>query len=136
MSEVSKTDAPMPERHAGDKNPRAVRCSICTCKILNANLGVYTDITKDLPETSLKAKEVSTIEAVTGFWEVSDMFDFENVGFSHSVKEDNSEDLVKYLTCADCEYGPIGWCLHAHSQEGAIKKSFYLCATEKRIKYE
>ncbi|VDM70181.1 unnamed protein product [Strongylus vulgaris] len=31
------------------------------------------------------------------------MYDFENVGFTNSV------DGMKYLTCADCEYGPIGF---------------------------
>lgn len=37
------------------------------------------------------------------FLKVADMFHFENVGFS------NTADGVKYLTCADCEMGPIGW---------------------------
>lgn len=31
------------------------------------------------------------------------MFHFENVGFSKPVGN------VKYLVCADCEMGPIGW---------------------------
>lgn len=31
------------------------------------------------------------------------MFDFENVGFSMTVES------IKYLACADCERGPIGW---------------------------
>lgn len=38
------------------------------------------------------------------FWLVSDMFNFDNVGFSNTVN--GSE---KYLICADCEVGPIGW---------------------------
>ena len=37
-------------------------------------------------------------------WLVADMFHFENVGFSKTVN--GSE---KYLVCADCEMGPIGW---------------------------
>ena len=37
------------------------------------------------------------------FWVVSDMFDFDNVGFSKTV------DDCKFLTCADCEIGPIGY---------------------------
>lgn len=36
-------------------------------------------------------------------WMVKGMMTFENVGFSHTVKN------IKYLTCADCEIGPIGW---------------------------
>ena len=31
------------------------------------------------------------------------MFDFDNVGFSKTV------DDCKFLTCADCEIGPIGY---------------------------
>ena len=31
------------------------------------------------------------------------MFDFDNVGFSKTVDE------CKFLTCADCEIGPIGY---------------------------
>ena len=46
------------------------------------------------------------------FWVVSDMFDFDNVGFSHTVEG------VKYLVCADCERGPIGY----HDTNGGNKK--------------
>lgn len=42
-------------------------------------------------------------ETVCGFWIVRGMYDFENVGFTNAV------DGMKYLTCADCEYGPIGF---------------------------
>lgn len=31
------------------------------------------------------------------------MFTFENIGFSHTV------DNYKYLICADCEMGPVGY---------------------------
>ncbi|PAV84154.1 hypothetical protein WR25_11359 [Diploscapter pachys] len=42
-------------------------------------------------------------ESVSGFWSIVDMYTFENVGFTHAV------DGIKYLTCADCEFGPIGY---------------------------
>lgn len=48
-------------------------------------------------------KTIMMQESVRGFFSVSDMFDFENVGFTHSV------DGVKYITCAECEFGPIGF---------------------------
>lgn len=35
--------------------------------------------------------------------EVLDIFTFENMGFSHSVNG------KKFLVCADCEWGPIGY---------------------------
>jgi hypothetical protein len=40
------------------------------------------------------------------------MYEFDNLGFSNTVGS------VKYLTCADCEIGPIGW----HSLD--TKKSY------------
>ncbi|NWV82740.1 MSS4 factor, partial [Dasyornis broadbenti] len=47
-------------------------------------------------------------------WLVRDMFSFENVGFTRDVGN------VKFLVCADCEAGPIGWhCLDD-------KDSFYV----------
>lgn len=42
-------------------------------------------------------------ENLSRFWIVNDMYTFENVGFSHTVGNN------KYLTCADCEAGPIGY---------------------------
>ena len=42
-------------------------------------------------------------EFVTRSWLIPDMFQFENVGFSKTVGN------YKYLVCADCEIGPIGW---------------------------
>ncbi len=35
-------------------------------------------------------------------WLLEDMFAFENVGFSKG-------DQIKYLTCAACEVGPLGF---------------------------
>ncbi|XP_014382664.1 guanine nucleotide exchange factor MSS4 [Alligator sinensis] len=47
-------------------------------------------------------------------WLVDDMFSFENIGFTKDVGN------IKFLICADCEIGPIGWdCLDD-------KKSFYV----------
>ena len=42
-------------------------------------------------------------EKCTRFFRVEDMFDFDNLGFSNTVEN------VKFLTCADCDIGPIGY---------------------------
>jgi hypothetical protein len=34
------------------------------------------------------------------------MFHFENVGVTHPVQQ--QEPILKYLCCADCEWGPLG----------------------------
>lgn len=51
-----------------------------------------------------KNKEsVTQCELLKSYWTVNDMFKFENIGFSHTVEN------KKYLICADCEMGPVGY---------------------------
>lgn len=66
-------------------------------------------------KAKLKTGEEMGTEHFTDFWLVNDMFTFENIGFSNAVGE------MKYLICADCEQGPIGWCLDKD------RKNLYLC---------
>ena len=61
-------------------------------------------------------------DTLTQFWLVEDMFHFENVGFSKTV-----DQTLKYLICADCEIGPIGWHSLSNTKE-------YFIATE-RVNY-
>ena len=42
-------------------------------------------------------------ETLKGFYRVGDMFDFDNLGFTNTV------GTIKYLSCADCDVGPIGY---------------------------
>jgi hypothetical protein len=59
-----------------------------------------------LPSMRLKSDSHATGddgETLTDFWLVDNMYTFENVGFSNTV------GTIKYLICADCEIGPIGW---------------------------
>lgn len=53
-----------------------------------------------------KSKTVSAdieAEPLSHYWVVDDMFTFENIGFSNTVEN------CKYLICADCEMGPVGY---------------------------
>jgi len=43
------------------------------------------------------------LETFKEFWVIDDMFTFENIGFSNTVGD------FKYLICADCDMGPIGY---------------------------
>ena len=61
-------------------------------------------------------------EMLTYFWLVKDMFTFENVGFSNTI------GTTKFLTCADCEIGPIGW------QDINNKNAIYVALD--RVKHE
>ena len=55
------------------------------------------------PEEVLYVLDSVPGEVLHDLWMVRDMYTFENVGFSHAVGK------LKYLTCADCEVGPIGY---------------------------
>lgn len=51
-------------------------------------------------------------ELLTKYWNVDDMFTFENIGFSNTVQN------TKFLICADCDMGPVGY------HDLTTKKSF------------
>ena len=89
------------------KNAKALACQRCPCKILPTNTGTYQeDHEKDLHVMHKKQEEAGiNKEKMNQFYAVKDMFDFDNIGFTKPV--DN--DTIKYLICADCEVGPLGW---------------------------
>lgn len=67
-----------------------------------------------MKKKAVAAAAASGGDVVQEHWLVRDMFSFENVGFTRDVGN------VKFLVCADCEAGPIGWhCLDD-------KDSFYV----------
>ncbi|CAO3615194.1 unnamed protein product [Mucor fragilis] len=89
------------------KNVADVLCpkENCKCVILRKNAAILVE--RDgaklaLPESSLPANNLLE-DNDTHFWHVSNMMDFENVGFSTTV------GTTKYLSCADCDLGPIGY---------------------------
>lgn len=89
------------------KNTATIVCSFCPSVILRPKSAKY--VVKEnglsIPQmmTTKKGEETKfESESVKDFWLVSDMYDFENVGFCNTV------DSWKYLACADCEIGPIG----------------------------
>jgi guanine nucleotide exchange factor len=57
------------------------------------------------------------------YWQLNDMMAFENVAFSHTVPGTPGS---KYLACADCELGPIGY-------TGSDRKIF--CIAVDRVAY-
>lgn len=89
------------------RNKYPVVCVRCPSRILNSNAADYKEIEFPLPLMTLAKDKIrnETIdkENLNQFWMVADKYGFENVGFSNTVSG------LKYLTCADCEIGPIGW---------------------------
>ncbi|XP_029357717.1 guanine nucleotide exchange factor MSS4 [Echeneis naucrates] len=101
------------------KNNKSVLCQRCGSKVLGPGMALFAEKELFLPsmrkKTSLKTTEGSVDgDTLNAHWLVDDMFSFENVGFTKDVGN------IKYLICADCEIGPIGWhCLDD-------KRSFYV----------
>ncbi|KAM9799751.1 guanine nucleotide exchange factor MSS4 [Syngnathus typhle] len=90
------------------KNSKSVLCQRCGSKVLSPGMAVFAEKELILPsmrkKSSLSGAEGSVDrDTLTAHWLVGDMFDFENVGFTNDVGR------IKYLICADCEIGPIGW---------------------------
>ncbi|XP_053560714.1 guanine nucleotide exchange factor MSS4 [Bombina bombina] len=108
------------------KNVRAVLCQRCGCRVLSAGVAKLARRELILPlmkkKSSLKEDAHPDGDLLVEHWLVHDMFIFENVGFTNDVGK------VKYLVCADCEVGPIGW----HSLEE--KNNFYVALD--RVSYE
>ncbi|KAI6651738.1 Guanine nucleotide exchange factor MSS4 [Oopsacas minuta] len=90
-------------------------CQVCKSKILQPNIGVYVESEAELPpllkkESLNAATQEIPVEKVTAFWKIKDMFHFENIGVSKTIGN------TKYLLCADCEIGPVGYHLITNPQ--------------------
>ncbi len=86
------------------KNAKQLVCKRCNCKILPPNMGTFvTQEPFELHIMHKKGEEESDTQMIKEFFKVNDMFDFDNVGFSNTVRN------IKYLACADCDVGPIGY---------------------------
>merc|ERR1712168_695367 len=100
---------------ANNKNARSVVCQRCQCLVLKPHAASYA--TKEIFMPHMRKKEGVAFgdgENLHKHWMVKNMMTFENVGFLKNV------GTTKFLICADCEVGPIGW----HSTE--VKDEFYI----------
>ncbi|XP_041051827.1 guanine nucleotide exchange factor MSS4 [Carcharodon carcharias] len=108
-------------------NGKAVVCERCGSRVLGPGTARYRRRELFLPSMRQRVALGTEESSVKGdmlqeHWFVDDMYTFENVGFTKNVNN------IKYLVCADCEIGPIGWhCLDD-------KKSFYVALD--RVQHE
>ena len=77
-----------------------------------------------VPDITAKGTKPDETEGKTirYHWLVSEMMEFENIGFSKTV-----DGNVRFLACADCEIGPIGW------HKVTDRHEFYI--TAEKVKY-
>ncbi|CAG8717350.1 27329_t:CDS:2, partial [Racocetra persica] len=117
----------------------------CNCLLLRTSFGKFVEKPKDktvlLPSTekldqngTTISKENITLNSTNGestsqsiveYWQLTDMMAFENIGFSKTVEESG----LKYLCCADCNIGPIGY-----HDTNAQEKEFLLVVN--RVSYD
>eukprot|EP01137_Pigoraptor_chileana_P028289 Opistho-2@909 len=123
MAEASTTDLAVYGVGEDGKNKDLIVCVRCGSKILQRSMSKLVEKELTLPPYKKRGEGSSDDEheVVRQFWHVTNMFDFENMGFSHTV------GTLKYLACADCDVGPLG--LH----DTADKTQTFLAAG--RVKY-
>lgn len=90
------------------RNSFDICCTRCSSIILKKNSAAFVSKEQPLPVFAKKSELAShpdefPTDLLDQFWFVNDLYTFENVGFTHNVKE------LRYLTCADCDLGPIGF---------------------------
>lgn len=91
-----------------NKNKCKIKCSRCRSLILSKSNALLVHKDHELPLASQSKSEIVQnqnfkSERISDFWLVNDMLTFENIGFTNTV------DNKKYLICADCEIGPLGF---------------------------
>ncbi|KAK8399726.1 hypothetical protein O3P69_003621 [Scylla paramamosain] len=104
------------------QNKSVVKCPHCDSQILSPQSATLLSQAHPLPTPTQPKEQQSPITEDLGeWWVVDDMFTFDNIGFSHTV------GTTKYLVCADCERGPLGW------HDNTSKKSYVALARVKHV---
>ncbi|XP_011501442.1 PREDICTED: guanine nucleotide exchange factor MSS4 homolog [Ceratosolen solmsi marchali] len=92
------------KKDSNGRNIETVYCAYCSSKILNPGSATFINMNFSLPHMIRRRdEEAEKRELINDYWLVEEINSFENIGVSHKVEN------VKYLACADCERGPIGW---------------------------
>ncbi|VDO15444.1 unnamed protein product [Rodentolepis nana] len=117
------------ESNGQNLNSDVVYCPRCPSIIYRPHTAFSTNGEFSLPIIARKSELLQNGDSFprqmeTEFWTVKNMTDFENVGFCLAV------DNIKYLICADCEIGPLGYHDTKSVTEG--KPLFHICASRVR----
>ncbi|GAA6016120.1 hypothetical protein JCM11491_000674 [Sporobolomyces phaffii] len=115
---------------ADGKNKFDLYCPRAECRCLLVKQGTAKWVVKgthngdlDLPPLPRRIDAPAPSSASSthlGYWTLSSPLAFENIGFTRSLPSSSSQPSnsnatqIKYLTCADCDFGPLGW----HDTEG------------------
>ncbi|XP_015791245.1 guanine nucleotide exchange factor MSS4 homolog [Tetranychus urticae] len=105
-SEVSNIEATKMEQAAQSDvvqfNESKIICKKCSCLILRPKQAKFIEKKIELPVVATRKDEDCVKEVLNNHLLVESIYTYENMGFSNTVEG------VKYLVCAECEYGPVG----------------------------
>merc|ERR1719461_495442 len=85
------------------KNAHRMYCKRCGSTIALENVATYVE--KGIPLHKWGSKELEE-ETPKHYFKFTKQFDFENVGVSKPLATNKTK--CRYLTCADCDMGPLG----------------------------
>ncbi|CAH8623116.1 unnamed protein product [Heterobilharzia americana] len=99
-------------------------CKLNSLNGISRNTAKLTNKQHELPVLAKKSdlsnpSKAFPTELTQNFWCVNDIYTFENVGFTNSVS------TFRYLTCADCELGPLGF----HDTQEGPPSAYYVALT-------
>ncbi|KAJ1968882.1 hypothetical protein IWQ62_000970 [Dispira parvispora] len=125
------------DQTTGGKNLAALYCPRpgCRCLLLKPNVAQLTTPADEpiaeltnIPTQLLAGCNLTTQpDNSTYFWKVTNMLDFENLGFLKTVAETG----VKYLSCPDCDLAPLGF----HNTHSQLPQPTYFLAAD-RVRYQ
>ena len=103
-TEFSFQDQMHPETRKNLKDLRCLKCESLILQAMKCEL-LENEISEEMPSI-FKNKDLELTKEDNSnrwFWLATDIFTFENIGLT------NAADKKKYLICADCELGPLGF---------------------------
>ena len=87
-------------------NENKLGCPRCKCVIYKERSAILSVTSTKISLKYIEKNKQEELEECQEFWTVTDMMAFENIGFSKQVEADGG---LKYLICADCDLGPLGY---------------------------
>eukprot|EP00562_Extubocellulus_spinifer_P011572 CAMPEP_0178544682 /NCGR_PEP_ID=MMETSP0697-20121206/3246_1 /TAXON_ID=265572 /ORGANISM="Extubocellulus spinifer, Strain CCMP396" /LENGTH=199 /DNA_ID=CAMNT_0020177213 /DNA_START=11 /DNA_END=610 /DNA_ORIENTATION=- len=96
----------------GGVNSNPLYCRHCGSQFLDVKKAQRVE--NEMSQSHLqRLNDASSTEVSSSFWQVNDMWDFDNFGQSRPVGVSASADPnvtpeTVYVVCADCEKGPVG----------------------------
>ncbi len=85
-----------------------VQCPSCGARLIAREKAVPVE---DGEASALPVELCSMRRTPGGALCVADVFDFESVSVTHAGAASPAADAMRFLACADCHYGPIGYAL-------------------------